>query len=135
MFASPMILALALFGAQPQPTHAPMPHAAPAAAKSCTSAERTGTFRVVTKHQGSTAVGLGLVVLENIDGCLEATFVTDDAGPAVIEELVLSGDTLKGTLKLTSGSAKLSLQFVGSNVAGSIVQGRNEWSVEGRKTS
>jgi hypothetical protein len=128
-----MILAFALFGAQPKP--APMPHTAPAAVQVCTSAERTGTFRVITKRQGSTALGLGLVVLENIDGCLEVTFVTDDAGPAVIEQLSLSGDTLKGVIKLTSGSAKLSLQFIGANVAGSIVQGRNEWSIEGRKTS
>jgi hypothetical protein len=47
----------------------------------------------------------------------------------------LTADTLKGNLKLSSGAAKLSLQFVGSGVAGTIVQGRNQWSVEGHKTS
>ena len=133
MSFSPMILAFTLLGANPKP--APMPHTVPAAEKICVSASRTGTFRVVTKRQGGTAVGLGLVVLENIDGCLEATFITDDAGPAVIEELSVTADSLKGTLKLTGGSAKLLLQFVETNVAGSIVQGRNQWSVEGRKTS
>lgn len=133
MSFSPMILAFTLLGSNPKP--APTPHVLPAAEKTCASVSRTGTFRVVTKRQGSTAVGLGLVVLENIDGCLEATFITDDAGPAVIEELSVTGDSLKGTLKLTGGSAKLLLQFIDTNVAGSIVQGRNEWRVEGRKTS
>jgi hypothetical protein len=127
-----MILAFTLLGSNPK--RVPASHVMPAA-KVCVSAERTGTFRVVTKHQGSTALGLGLVVLENIDGCLEVTFITDEAGPAIIEEVSVTGDTLKGTLKLSSGSAKMMLQFAGANVAGSIVQGRNEWSVEGHKTS
>ena len=133
MSFSPMVLAFALLGAQPQPPVTQ--HAAIAAERSCVSVTHTGTFRVVTKRQGSTAVGLGLVVLENIDGCLEATFITDDGGPAVIEDLSIDADSLKGSLKLSSGRAKLALQFLGTNVAGSIVEGRNAWTVEGRKTS
>ena len=132
MIISATILALSLLASDPKPAAA-QPSIAPA--KTCVAAERTGTFRVVTKKSGGTALGLGLVLLENIDGCLEATFITDDAGPAIIDGLSLSGDTLKGNLKLSSGSAKVSLQFIGTGVAGSIVQGRNEWTVEGRKTS
>jgi hypothetical protein len=132
MNISATLLALALVGSDPKPAARAV---SPTPVKACVAAERTGTFRVVTKKAGGTALGLGLVLLENIDGCLEATFITDDAGPAIIDALSLSGDTLKGTLKLTTGSAKLSLQFAGSGVAGTIVQGRNEWSVEGRKTS
>jgi hypothetical protein len=128
-----MILAFALLGAQPKPSTTM--HPAINAARSCASVERTGTFRVVTKRDGTTAVGLGLVVLENIDGCLEATFITDDAGPAVIEDLATSGDSLKGSLKLSGGKAQLTLEFLGAKVNGSIVQGRNAWSLEGRKTS
>jgi hypothetical protein len=128
-----MVLAFALLGPQPKPPVTQ--HTAVAVERTCASVARTGTFRVVTKRQGSSAVGLGLVVLENIDGCLEATFITDDAGPAVIEDLSASTNSLKGSLKLSSGLAKLTLQFVGTNVAGSIVEGRNQWTVEGRKTS
>jgi len=133
MSFSPMVLAFALLGTQPKPSVTP--HLTVAAERTCASVAHTGTFRVVTKRQGTTAVGLGLVVLENIDGCLEATFITDDAGPAVIEDLSSTGDSLKGSLKLASGRAKLTLEFIGTSVAGSIVEGRNAWSVEGRKTS
>jgi hypothetical protein len=132
MMLSATMLALALIGGGPK---TPAIALAAAPAKACLSVDRTGTFRVVTKKAGGTALGLGLVVLENINGCLEATFITDDSGPAIIDGLSVSGDTLKGNLKLTTGSAKLMLQFAGASVTGSIVQGGNEWSIEGRKTS
>ena len=137
MMLSATMFALALIGGDPKIpalTLSATP-TAPATATACLSVDRTGTFRVVTKKAGGTALGLGLVVLENINGCLEATFITDDSGPAIIDGLSVSGDTLKGNLKLSTGNAKLLLQFTGTSVAGSIVQGRNEWSIEGRKTS
>jgi len=134
MILSATMFALALIGGG-QTTPAIAFAATPAPATACLSVDRTGTFRVVTKKAGGTALGLGLVVLENINGCLEATFITDDSGPAIIDGLSVSGDTLKGNLKLTTGSAKLMLQFAGASVTGSIVQGGNEWSIEGRKTS
>jgi hypothetical protein len=132
MMFSATMFALALFGGDPK---TPAVVAPGQQAHECLAAERTGTFRVVTKKAGGSAVGLGLVVLENINGCLAATFITDDAGPAIIDGLSLAGDTLRGTVRLSSGTARLALQFIGANVAGSIVQGRNEWSIEGRKTS
>jgi len=101
----------------------------------CVSAERTGTFRVTTQKPGGRDLGLGLIVLENIDGCLEATFITDNAGPAIIDGLSITNGTLNGALRLSTGSAKVSLRFEGTSIAGSIVQGRNEWSIAGRKTS
>ena len=101
----------------------------------CVAAERTGTFRVVTQKAGSQEPRLGIIILENIDGCLEATYITDNAGPAAIDGLSMSHDTLEGALRLSSGAAKVQLQFVGTNVEGSIVQGRNQWKVAGRKTS
>jgi hypothetical protein len=127
------VLALALVGGDPKPTAAQAMMAAPTHA--CVAADRTGTFRVVTKKNGITDIGLGVIILENIDGCLEATFITDNATPAVIDGLTLSGNTLNGALKLSTGSAKLSLLFAGASVEGSIVQGRNRWTVQGRKTS
>jgi hypothetical protein len=127
------ILALSLLSGDPRTTSANSARTQPA--KTCVAIDRTGTFRVMTKKDGGTALGLGLVLLENIDGCLEATFVTDESGPALIDNVSITGDTLKGNLHLSTGTAKLSLQFIGTNVVGTIVQGRNAWSVEGRKTS
>ena len=133
MTFSATILALTLLSTEP--VRQPATAAVSPRATTCISADRTGTFRVITKKTGGKELGLGIVILENIDGCLEATFVTDEAGPAIIDVTTLNADTLKGNLKLSSGTAKVSLQFVGTNVAGTIVQGRNEWSVEGHKTS
>jgi hypothetical protein len=106
-----------------------------AAAPRCVTAERTGTFRVSTRQVGRNDVGLGLLILEDINGCLEATYISDNASAAAIDGLSMSDNTLRGALSLPTGSAKLELQFVGKDVEGSIVQGRNQWSVEGRKTS
>ncbi len=129
---SATMLALSLLGsvstpavARLHPSHEPV----------CVSVERTGTFRITTTLDGSSDVGLGLVILENVNGCLEATFVTDAAAPAAIDHLSLRDDTLTGSLKITAGDARLSLHFVGAAVDGSIVQGRNAWAVAGRKTS
>ena len=131
MIISAMMLAAALVGTNPRTA----PALAMSTPKACPAVSHTGTFRIVTKKTGGTALGLGLVVLENIDGCLEATFITDDAGPAIIDGLSVAGDTVNGNLRLSTGSAKVSLQFEGTNVAGSITQGRDRWTVEGRKTS
>jgi hypothetical protein len=133
MTLSATILAFALIAAPAKPDTTPATRVEPA--KSCVAAERTGTFRVTTQKPGGKDLRLGLIVLENIDGCLEATFITDNASPAAIDGLTFSDNTLRGALRLSTGSAKVSLQFVGSNVEGSIVQGRNEWTVAGRRTS
>jgi hypothetical protein len=103
--------------------------------KACVTPDRTGTFRVTaTKTDGKHGI-LALLLLENIDGCLEATFVTDDKGPAAIDQLSLSSDTLKGRLALPGESAQFTLRFNGPSVAGSIVGKKQEWRIEGRKTS
>jgi hypothetical protein len=74
-------------------------------------------------------------MLENIQGCLEVTFVTDGHGPAIIDHLTVSGDTIKGSLRLSTGTATVSFKFSDKDVAGSIVEGRREWTLEGRRTS
>ena len=76
-----------------------------------------------------------ILMLENIQGCLEVTFVTEGNGPAIIDHVSLTGDTLKGSLRLTTGTAAVSFKFSDRDVAGSIVEGRREWTLEGRRTS
>src|SRR6185503_11593492 len=110
------------------------PGTAPAQA-SCVSPARTGTFRMMTTRLDGTYVRPALLVLENIEGCLEATFVTDGSSPAIIDHLKVDGNDLTGALKLPTGEAKFSVHFSESTIDGSITEGRQQWKVEGRRTS
>jgi hypothetical protein len=132
MTAAATLLALALFAgdsnaARARASHAPAP--------SCIAPARTGTFRMMTTRVDGTYIRPALLVLENIDGCLEATFVTDGSGPAIIDRLKVQGDELTGSLRLPSGDAKVTITFGESTIAGSITEGRLQWKVEGRRTS
>ena len=62
-------------------------------------------------------------------------FVTEGNGPAIIDHVSVNGDVLKGSLRLSTGTATVSFKFSEKEVAGSIVEGRREWTLEGRKTS
>jgi hypothetical protein len=117
---------------------APNPVVRPVAdsAKACVVPEQTGTFRLIaTKADGKQGGALALLLLENIDGCLEATFVTDERGPAAIDSLSFSNGTLTGRLNVTGEFAKLTAKFDGKTVAGSIVAKKAQWKLEGRKTA
>lgn len=133
MITSTLILAAALLGGtNPKPaTHAT--HIT--RTKSCVAPQRTGTFRVITKATNGAVGSPAILMLENIDGCLEATYVTDESSPVLIDELNVSGNSLKGSMRTSSGAAKVTLDFDGTMVEGSIVQGHRTWLVEGRKTS
>jgi hypothetical protein len=129
------LFALALIGLSSAPTTSTprAPHH-PAQA-TCIAPERTGTFRIFAdKAKGSQSVP-AILMLENVDGCLEASVVTDDRGPALIDHLSLSGDTLKGSLNITGNPAQVTLRFDGSAVVGTIVDRQQEWHVEGKRTS
>jgi hypothetical protein len=76
-----------------------------------------------------------LLLLENIEGCLEATFITDGSSPAAIDHLAKSGDSLQGRLNVTGFETQVTLRFDGSAIAGSIVSKRQSWKLEGHKTS
>ena len=133
MVIAATVLMLAL--AHPGTGRAPATESPLAPAAACVTPERTGTFRVVTALANGTDERPGLFVLENIAGCLEVMYITDEAVPAIVDSLSLSGDTLKGALHTSKGAAKVTLQFTASGVAGSITQGRREWRIAGRRTS
>jgi hypothetical protein len=101
----------------------------------CAAPAQTGTFRVTATKPDGSGVRPAMIVLENINGCLEATLITDEASPAVIDHLSFSGDTLTGMLRTGGGVARIALSFDAAGVAGSITDGRQQWLVKGRRTS
>jgi len=115
-------------------TFASAPSSVSDSAKACVVPEQTGTFRLVATKTDGKSGALALLLLENINGCLEATLVTDERGPAAIDSLAFSNGTLTGRLNVTGEFARLTAKFDGTNVAGSIVAKKAQWKLEGRKT-
>ena len=120
MFAA-TLLAAALAVATPTP--------------SCTTPTQTGTYRFTALNADSTNAVVGMIVLENISGCLEATMLTDDARAANIDHLTLADDVLTGNVRVPNGIAKVTLRFSSAGVTGSIVSGKKEWTLTARRTS
>jgi hypothetical protein len=123
-----MLLAIALAAnSHPSvPSHAP---------RTCATPTQTGTFRITALPADSSDSRLGIIVFESIDGCLEATILTEDAGPAAIDHLVVSGDDITGALRIPTGTAKVTLHVTGKEISGSIVEGKHAWRLSGRRTS
>ena len=133
MLIAATVFALSLFGGEP--AHARATPVDSGASPTCITPSRTGTFRLLAVSKKGNEPNTAMLILENIQGCLEATFVTEGAGPAIIDHVSVSGDTLKGSLQLSTGRAAVSFKFSDKDVAGSIVEGCREWTVEGRRTS
>src|SRR6059058_4810564 len=102
---------------------------ATAPTESCLTPANTGTFRFTALTRDSTNAKIGMIVLENIEGCLEATLLTDDAGPAIIDHLAVSDGVLTGTLRVSNGTAKVTLKFTTSGATGTILDGKKEWNL------
>lgn len=126
-----------LIGIAPSPTapHRALDRAPDRASPVCIAPEYTGTFRLTAARSDGTQPLPAMLLLENIDGCLEATFVTDDRSPAMIDHLSLSGDTLKGSLNVSGNPAQVTFRFSGRSVTGTIVGRHREWRVDGKRTS
>jgi hypothetical protein len=103
--------------------------------KSCTAPSQTGIFRITAITRDSTDAKLGMLLLEHIDNCLEVSMLLENGGPAVIDNLSFAGDVLTGRIRLPTGNAKVTLRITATDVAGSIVEGKHEWQVSGRRTS
>ncbi|HEY4132778.1 MAG TPA: hypothetical protein VGM50_19350 [Gemmatimonadaceae bacterium] len=103
--------------------------------RTCMSPAKTGTFRLTAMTLDSTNAKVGILLLENVDGCLEATFVMDDGGPAIIDHLALSGDEITGSVRMMKGTARVLLRVNDAGLAGSIMDGRREWRLSGKRTS
>jgi hypothetical protein len=134
MLTAATIFAISLFGGEPAHARA-TPVDSGATAPTCIAPTRTGTFRLLAMSKKGNEPNAAVLMLENIQGCLEVTFVTESAGPAIIDHVSVSGDTMKGSLRLSTGTATVSFKFSDKDVAGSIVEGRREWTLEGHRTS
>ena len=101
MSISVTLLALALVGGQT--AHPRVVTAqSPSPERSCIAPERTGTFRLLALSAKGNEPSTAILMLENIEGCLEVTFVSGSTGPAIIEGVSVSGDTLSGSLRLSA---------------------------------
>jgi hypothetical protein len=137
MFIVAQMVAAAVIASAPAVPSRPSPATAAARpAAACVAPEHTGTFRVTASRADGTDGTVAVLLLENIEGCLEATFITDGSSPAAIDHLMKDGDSLRGRLSV-SGAAEtqITLRFDGTNVEGSIVGKRQTWKLAGRKTS
>lgn len=134
MLIATTLFALSLLGGEPAHARA-IPVDSGTTTPSCIAPTRTGVFRLLAVSKRGNEPNTAILMLENIQGCLEATLVTEGNGPAVIDHISVSGDTLRGSLRLTTGTAQVSFKFSDKEVAGSIVEGRREWTLEGRRTS
>jgi hypothetical protein len=133
MFTIAQLAAAAIIaGAPTVPPKAAAPARAPEA---CVTPEHTGTFRVTASKLDGTEGIPAVLLLENIGGCLEATFITDGSNPAAIDHLAKAGDTIQGRLNVTGNETQVTVRFDGTTVAGSIVGKKQSWKFEGRKTS
>ena len=134
MTLTAMLLSIAALASGPANHSTRIDTGAPAP-RTCIAPSRTGTFPIVATRANSTFSRPALLVLENIDGCLEITFVTDNVAPVIIDQLHATADSVKGSIRLDTGAADVALQFNGADVSGSIQQGRLEWVLQGRRTS
>jgi len=134
MLIAATVFALSLLGGEPAHARA-IPVDSGGATPSCITPTRTGTFRLLALSKKGNEPNTAILMLENIQGCLEVTFVTDGNGPAIIDHVSITGDTLKGSMRLSTGTAAVSFKFSDKEVAGSIVEGRREWTLEGHRTS
>jgi hypothetical protein len=103
--------------------------------RSCAAPERTGTFRVTAMTRDSTNSKVGMILLENVEGCLEASMLTDENGPAIIDHIAVTGDMITGSIRMTSGLGRVSLRLTDTGISGSIIEGRHEWNVTGKRTN
>jgi hypothetical protein len=134
MLLAATVFALSLTGGERAHARA-IPSDSAAGRPTCITPTRTGTFRVIAMSKKGNEPNTAILMLENIQGCLEVTFVTEGNGPAIIDHVSVSGDTMKGSLRLNTGTAAVSFKFSDKDVSGSIVEGRREWTLEGRRTS
>ncbi len=120
MLMATSLLALSLIGAPTKP---------------CAAPTQTGIFRITALTKDSTSAKVGMILLESVDDCLEASIITDDGGPALIDELSIDNDVLTGLVRVAKGTAKVTIRLAPTEITGTIVQGKQEWVLSGRRTS
>ena len=101
----------------------------------CPAPTQTGVYRITATTKDSSNASVGLVLLENVNDCLEASIIADDGGPAIIEQASLKDNTLTGRVHMRYGLAQVSLRLSAEEITGSIVNGKKSWLVSGHRTT
>jgi hypothetical protein len=102
--------------------------------RTCTAPAQTGIFRITAVAKDSSSAKIGMILLENVADCLEASIMIQDGGPTFITNAKLNGETLTGDLALLHGTAKVELKLSSTDITGSIADGKRVWQVTGRRT-
>lgn len=108
---------------------------APVPATPCAAPTQTGIFRITATNKDSTDAKIGMILLERVDNCLEASIITESGGPALIDDLKIDQDVITGRVRVANGVARVTLKVSEKAVSGSIVDGKREWLVNGRRTT
>lgn len=104
-------------------------------AKPCAAPAQTGIFRITAVSHDGTSAKIGMLLLESVENCLEASIITEDAGPALLDNLEVKDDVITGRVRLPNGNATVTLRFSNNAVEGSIDSGKRAWSLSGKRTS
>jgi hypothetical protein len=104
-------------------------------AQACIAPTQTGIYRITATTKDSSNASVGLVLLENVGNCLEASIIADDGAPAIIENIALKDDVLTGRVHMRTGKAEVTLRLSQKELSGSIVAARQSWVVSGRRTT
>src|ERR1043165_1555206 len=108
---------------------------AAAPSQTCTAPTQTGVYRITATTKDSSNASVGLVLLEKVNDCLEASIIAADGGPAIIEQASIKDNTLTGRVHMRYGFAQISLNIASDEITGSIVNGKKSWIVRGRRTT
>lgn len=127
MLFATSLLALTLAAGPTPPAHA--------ARATCTAPTQTGIFRITALNKDSTDAKIGMVLLESVDNCLEASIITESGGPALIDDVIVDHDVISGRVRVSGGIARVTIKITDGALDGSIVDGKREWKLSGRRTS
>ena len=103
--------------------------------KPCAAPTQTGIFRITAINKDSTNAKTGMILLESVDNCLEASIITDDAGPALIDQLTLADNVLTGEVRMPNGVGHVKIKLSPTALDGVIEQGKYRWNLSGHRTS
>jgi hypothetical protein len=104
-------------------------------AQACITPTQTGIYRIIATTKDSSNASVGLVLLENVGNCLEASIIADDGAPAMIENIALKDNVLTGRVHMRTGNAEVTLRLSQKELTGSIVAPRQSWVLSGRRTT
>jgi hypothetical protein len=100
----------------------------------CDQSIKPGTYRIFLTSD-KVAPMAALLLLERLEGCLEATFIADGSPASGMELVSVSEGVITAKLKTSDGMATVRFKPGDAGITGDIAQGKRIWKVEGKKTA